>query len=318
MLEWSSVAAFGADAVMASSGDDPSTIDNDHQKAAVKGDVTMLGARVLTVEGVEVGTVDDVEFDTDSGTVVRVSHRSGPDRAAIDCGRSARTRSSSMASRRRRNPDSIDVVRRAEATVTDQQEGPRAQGWRRLLARGDRWPLIRQFTGEDPSGRGPAARSGWSAQLEARTDSADRVVQSICPFCAVGCGQRIFVKDEQIIQIEGDPDSPISRGHLCPKGAATRAMVQSPTRLTTMKYRRPHGAAWEDLPIDEAMRMIADRVVATRRASWEDRDEHGHALRRCMGIASLGGATLDNEENYLWKKAFTSWGAIQIENQARI
>ena len=180
------------------------------------------------------------------------------------------------------------------------------------------WPLMRQVTTTDHTARGPAARSRWSQTLEARTTAADRVVQSICPFCAVGCGQRIFVKDEQIIQIEGDPDSPISRGHLCPKGAATRAMVQSPTRLTTMKYRRPFGTEWEDLPLDTAMDMIADRVVALRGSSWQDADAQGRPLRRCMGIASLGGATLDNEENYLWKKVFTSWGAVQIENQARI
>ncbi|MCU1398066.1 MAG: dehydrogenase [Acidimicrobiales bacterium] len=144
------------------------------------------------------------------------------------------------------------------------------------------------------------------------------MVSSICPYCAVGCAQRVYVKDERIIQIEGEPDSPISRGHLCPKGAATRAMVQSPTRLTKVRYRRPGGTTWEDLPLDTAMNMIADRVVAARRASWEDRDDQGRTLRRCMGLASLGGATLDNEENYLWKKLFTSWGAIQIENQARI
>lgn len=182
----------------------------------------------------------------------------------------------------------------------------------------NQWPIVRQLTGSDQSGRGEAARSRWSRDLAPRTAQADRVVQSICPFCAVGCGQRIFVKDEQIIQIEGDPDSPISRGHLCPKGAATKAMVQSPSRITSVKYRRPFGTAWEDMPLETAMGMIADRVVASRQASWEDSDEDGRRLNRCMGIASLGGATLDNEENYLWKKLFTSWGAVQIENQARI
>lgn len=180
------------------------------------------------------------------------------------------------------------------------------------------WPLVRQLIEHDPTARGAASRSRWSQELTPRTAEADRVVQSICPFCAVGCGQRIFVKDEQIVQIEGDPDSPISRGHLCPKGAATKAMVQSPSRITTMKYRRPFATEWEDLSLDTAMGMIADRVVASRRASWEDRTEDGRPLHRCMGIASLGGATLDNEENYLWKKLFTSWGAVQIENQARI
>jgi formate dehydrogenase major subunit len=180
------------------------------------------------------------------------------------------------------------------------------------------WPVVRQIVGDDRSGRSSAARSPWSDDLEPRTATADRVVQSICPFCAVGCGQRIFVRDERIIQIEGDPDSPISRGHLCPKGAATKAMVQSPSRITTIKYRRPYGTKWEDMPLDTAMGKIADHVVATRQQSWEDRTEDGQPLHRCMGIASLGGATLDNEENYLWKKLFSSWGAVQIENQARI
>lgn len=181
-----------------------------------------------------------------------------------------------------------------------------------------KWPLIRQLTGTDRTARGEAAISPWSADLHARIDDADRVVQSICPFCAVGCGQRIFVKDEQIVHIEGDPDSPISRGHLCPKGAATKAMVQSPTRLTKVRYRPAHGTEWQDLDLDTAMEMIADRVVATRAAGWEDHDDRGRPLRRTMSMASLGGATLDNEENYLWKKVFTSWGAVQIENQARI
>ncbi len=187
-----------------------------------------------------------------------------------------------------------------------------------MIVRPTQWPIVRQLTGPDRSGRGSAARSSWSEDLVPRTVKADRVVQSICPFCAVGCGQRVFVKDEQIVQIEGDPDSPISRGHLCPKGAATKAMVQSPSRITTVKYRRPFATEWEDMPLETAMEKIADRVVASRRASWEDRTDDGRPLHRCMGIASLGGATLDNEENYLWKKLFTSWGAVQIENQARI
>jgi formate dehydrogenase major subunit len=183
---------------------------------------------------------------------------------------------------------------------------------------GVRWPVVRQLRGSDPTGRGAAVTSRWSDTLTARIDDADRVVQSICPYCAVGCGQRLYVKDGRITHIEGDPDSPISRGHLCPKGAATRAMVQSPTRLTTVRYRRPNGTDWEDLDLDTAMEMIADRVVATRAAGWQDADDDGRPLRRTMTMASLGGATLDNEENYLWKKLFTSWGAVQIENQARI
>jgi formate dehydrogenase major subunit len=180
------------------------------------------------------------------------------------------------------------------------------------------WPVVRQVTTGDLTGRGPAACSPRHAHLRPRTEGADRVVDSVCPFCAVGCGQRVYVRDDEIIQIEGNPDSPISRGRLCPKGAATRALVASPSRLTTVRYRRPYGTAWEDLPLDRAMDMIADRVIANRRQFWEDRDGDGRPLRRAMGFASLGGATLDNEENYLIKKLFTALGAIQIENQARI
>ncbi len=177
-------------------------------------------------------------------------------------------------------------------------------------------PLVRQLAG-DPLALGRAARSRRSERLAPRTSSADRVVPSICPYCAVGCGQRVYVQDERITQIEGDPDSPISRGRLCPKGSATKSYVTSPLRETKVKYRRPHGTEWEELPLDTAMDMIADRVIATRAATWEERDGD-MTLKRTLGFASLGGATLDNEENYLMKKFFSALGAIQIENQARI
>jgi formate dehydrogenase major subunit len=179
-------------------------------------------------------------------------------------------------------------------------------------------PLLRQLRGGDPLARGPAARSRRSEALRPRTASADRVVDSICPYCAVGCAQKVYVQDEQVIQIEGDPDSPISRGRLCPKGSASRSLVTSPTRVTRVRYRRPYGTEWEDLELDRAMDMIADRVIATRAATWEESDAAGRTLRRTRGFASLGGATLDNEENYLIKKLFTALGAVQIENQARI
>jgi formate dehydrogenase major subunit len=126
------------------------------------------------------------------------------------------------------------------------------------------------------------------------------------------------VRDGRIIQIEGDPDSPISRGRLCPKGAATRQLVTGPAREYRVKYRRPHGTHWEELSLDRAMDMIADRVIDSRRNGWQERDDQGRLLRRTLGFAHLGGATLDNEENYLIKKLFTALGAIQIENQARI
>jgi len=174
------------------------------------------------------------------------------------------------------------------------------------------WPVARQLTGRDRLGLGEAARSERSATLQARTETADRVVASICPYCAVGCGQRIYVKDDQVVQVEGDPDSPVSRGRLCPKGSATKQLVTGPAREYTVKYRRPHGADWEELSLDRAMDMIADRVIATRAATWDA----GH--RRTLGFASLGGATLDNEENYLMKKLYTALGAVQVENQARI
>jgi formate dehydrogenase major subunit len=177
--------------------------------------------------------------------------------------------------------------------------------------------LLRQLT-TDPLGLGPAAQSKRSQTLEPRTRTADRVVQSICPYCAVGCGQKVYVKDEKVVQIEGDPDSPISRGRLCPKGSASENLVNSPLRETKIKYRRPGGTAWEDLELETAMDMIVDRVLQTRAETWEDTDEQGQPLNRTLGMAFLGGATLDTEENYLIKKLFTAAGAISIENQARI
>ncbi|SDZ34455.1 formate dehydrogenase major subunit [Amycolatopsis xylanica] len=177
------------------------------------------------------------------------------------------------------------------------------------------WPVYRQLTGPDRLARGQAAKS---REWHARTEDADKVVRSICPYCAVGCGQKVYVKDGKVTQIEGDPDSPISRGRLCPKGSASKQLVTSPTRVTEVLYRRPFGKDWERLPLDRAMDMIADRVLKTRRETWQDVDDEGRRLNRTLGIASLGGATLDNEENYLMKKLYTALGAIQIENQARI
>ena len=180
------------------------------------------------------------------------------------------------------------------------------------------WSVVRQLRGNDRLGLGEAAQSSLQAELRPRTAQADKVARSICPYCGVGCGQRVFVKDGQITQIEGDPDSPVSRGRLCPKGAASRQLVQNPMREYKVKYRRPYGTEWEELSLDEAMDMIADRVIKTRNETWEEEDENGVKLRRTLGFAHLGGATLDNEENYLMKKFYTAMGAIQVENQARI
>jgi len=180
------------------------------------------------------------------------------------------------------------------------------------------WPVYRQLTGPDPLGRGTAAMSPRSEHLEPRTQNADSVARSVCPYCAVGCGQKVYVTDGKVTQIEGDPDSPISRGRLCPKGSASKNLVTSALRQRHVLYRKPYGTEWEALDLETAMEMIADRVVAARAATWEDRDDRGRPLHRTLGIASLGGATLDNEENYLIKKLFTALGALQIENQARI
>jgi formate dehydrogenase major subunit len=180
-------------------------------------------------------------------------------------------------------------------------------------------PLARQLT-VDRRGLGRAAQSKHSRQLAPRIRGGE-MTQSICPYCAVGCGQRVYHRGGEVIQIEGDPDSPISRGRLCPKGAASAGLVNNPLREYKLKYRRPYGTEWEDLSLDQAMDMLADRVIAARERTWEDDVEMdgGRAkLNRTLGFAHLGGATLDNEENYLIKKLFTALGAIQVENQARI
>lgn len=180
------------------------------------------------------------------------------------------------------------------------------------------WPVVRQLRTGDLLGRGRAVQSRVTRARTTRTGTADRVVQSVCPYCAVGCGQKVFVSDERVVHIEGDPDSPISRGRLCPKGAASEQLVNSPTRQLHVLYRAPGAADFERIDMDRAMDMVADRFLESRRNGWQDRDDDGRALRRTMGVASLGGATLDNEENYLIKKLFTAAGAVQVENQARV
>ena len=181
-----------------------------------------------------------------------------------------------------------------------------------------RWPAVSALRGPDRLALGRAARSQKSAAAHPRTADADRVVRSICPYCAVGCGQRVYVEDGAITQIEGDPDSPISRGRLCPKGAASKSYVSGPLREYSVKYRPPFATEWQELSLDDAMDMIADRIVQTRARTWQEQDDEGRTLRRTMGISSLGGATLDNEENYVIKKLLTALGVVQVENQARI
>ncbi len=180
------------------------------------------------------------------------------------------------------------------------------------------WPVVRQITSGDFFARGPAVTSRRTREMQSRNATADRVARSVCPYCAVGCGQKVYVKAEKVVTIEGDPDSPISRGRLCPKGAASEQLINAPGRQYEVLYRAPRATQWQRLDREKAIDMIAERFVESRRNTWQERDEQGRLLRRTMGIASLGGATLDNEENYLIKKLFTAAGAVQIENQARI
>ena len=177
--------------------------------------------------------------------------------------------------------------------------------------------MYRQLTGTDKLGRGAAAMSARTATLQPRTATADKIVKSVCPYCAVGCGQNVYVHGGRVVQIEGDPDSPVSRGRLCPKGSASLQLTTGSARHYKVLHRKPHADEWEELPLDQAMDMIADRVIESRRKGWQW-DVDGTRVRRTLGFAHLGGATLDNEENYLIKKLFTALGAIQIENQARI
>jgi formate dehydrogenase major subunit len=180
------------------------------------------------------------------------------------------------------------------------------------------WPLVRQLREGDPLGLGRSVQSPKSEALKPRIDDADHVVRSICPYCAVGCAQLVYVKDGEVSQIEGDPASPISRGRLCPKGAASKNYAQSPLREYKVKYRRPYGTRWEELSLEDAMDMIVERFLQTREETWQEETEEGKPAKRTLGIANLGGATLDNEENYLMKKLLTAAGVVQVENQARI
>jgi len=166
-------------------------------------------------------------------------------------------------------------------------------------------------------GLGPSAASAVTRRAEARIAGL-KVTESVCPFCAVGCGQLVYTRGGELVDIEGNPRSPINQGTLCPKGASSRQLVQQPGRLTKVRYRAPGATTWQELELEGAMDMIADRVIAARESGWQDTDRHGWRVDRTLGFAHLGGATLDNEENYLIKKLFAAMGAIQIENQARI
>ena len=180
----------------------------------------------------------------------------------------------------------------------------------------ERWPVLRQIrTGGD--GTGPEAMSHRSQTLLPKNQDAE-FTRSLCPYCGVGCGQMIFHKDGSLISIEGDPGSPISRGHLCPKGADTFELHTHPNRLMTVKYRRPYATAWEDIPLQQAMDMVADRLWESRQNSFLE-EQDGDLVMHTRKVAHLGGATLDNEENYLIKKLFCGGlGMVCVSNQARI
>ena len=184
-----------------------------------------------------------------------------------------------------------------------------------------RWPLVRQLVRRDLRGLGDVANSARTDELTPRTAHADAVTPSICPYCAVGCGQLVHTQDGKILDVEGDPDSPISGGCLCPKGAATFQLVTGDHRVHHVLYRRPFAKEWERLPLERAMEMVAERVKKVREETWVEevhKDGKPRKVRHTLGIAHLGGATLDNEENYLIKKLFTALGVVQVENQARI
>lgn len=145
------------------------------------------------------------------------------------------------------------------------------------------------------------------------------VTESVCPYCAVGCGQLIFSKAGKLIDIEGDPESPISQGHLCPKGANAFQLAVNSHRVRDVLYRAPNSDHWETRTIDWALDQIAQRVKAARDADFTGRDEQRRLLNSVRNIGTLGGATIDNEENYLIKKLFSGGlGVVSIENQARI
>ena len=180
----------------------------------------------------------------------------------------------------------------------------------------DGWPLAQQIIhGRD--GTGLEARSAGTRALSPKNRGAASV-RSVCPYCAVGCGQLVYHRDGKLVSIEGDPESPVSRGRLCPKGSNSFELLTHAGRQTRVKYRTPYSTRWETLDLETAMDMIADRVWDTRQRTFvEERD--GQSLMQTTAMAHLGGATLDNEENYLIKKLFAAGlGMVCISNQARI
>ncbi len=183
----------------------------------------------------------------------------------------------------------------------------------KLLAQ---WPLLRQIA-RRADGTGEEAMSAKTRALRARTSDTE-TARSVCPYCAVGCGQLDPHKGGKLVSIEGDPESPINQGTLCPKGAASYQLLTQPNRITNVRYRAPRATRWQELPLEQAMDMLAERVWDSRHRTFVTGHE-GEPVNHTSAVAHLGGATLDNEENYLIKKLFTGGlGMVSVSNQARI
>ena len=179
-----------------------------------------------------------------------------------------------------------------------------------------RWPLMQQIKSRS-DGTGREAMTDRTCNLQPRNAGA-QVARSVCPYCGVGCGQLVYHNNGKLISIEGDPESPISRGRLCPKGADTFQLHTHPGRLKRVKYRRPYSRQWEELELETAMEMVADRVWESRERTFVE-EQDGEKVMHTLAICHLGGATLDIEENYLIRKLFTGGlGMSCISNQARI
>jgi formate dehydrogenase major subunit len=187
-------------------------------------------------------------------------------------------------------------------------------GLRRLRQSLSRWPVLHEVAGATPN---EAATTDRSRALHSRLRGAT-AVPGICPYCAVGCGTLVYTRDGEVVGVEGDPESPINEGTLCPKGAGIYQYMVNPKRLTTCLYRRPYGTEWEEVGLEWAMDRIAERFAESRERTWITEDDEGRPVRHTSGVAFLGGAALDNEENYLIKKLSVGTGVVRVENQARI
>ena len=185
-----------------------------------------------------------------------------------------------------------------------------------LLSSLFRWPLLRQIR-DRSGGMGADAMSPRTRALAARTDGA-QIARSVCPYCGVGCGQRVWHRDGKLVAIDGDPESPINQGTLCPKGAASHQLLTHERRLTRVLYRRPRGTRWEEMDLETAMDRVAELTRKTRDATFVERLPNGKLVNSTTAIFHLGGATLDNEFNHIAQKFLRGYGIVPIENQARI